>query len=190
MQRLFNIDKWKRLEDGTAVNFGNTNSRRVRLDVNSAGPCWVAHTDANGNTTLLGKVDGRDVLEFATPGEFALTVDGADLWFYTIDGENFSFSIPDADSFTKIIERRPRNHQLELMMYLQNQNMERRLADQREELAQLLDRRQQASAASAAQPAPAGDGTNGPGEPAAAGTDASAGNVAPADAGSGNATPA
>ena len=184
MQRLANIDKWFRIEDGQALNFGNVNPRRVRLDVNAPSPVSLFYADGDGNITFLANVVGRDVIEFAAYGEFAVQVQGGDCWFYTIDGEDVSFSIPDAVTLTKLVERRARNPELELMQHMMNRNLEARMAQQRNELEQLWSRRETARLAAASQPpaagAPGGDGI----EPEPVGDNVDAGGDKPAAGGS------
>lgn len=155
MQRVFNVEKWNRLVDGTTVNFPSPLERRVRLDVNCPGECRLSYVDGDGVMTFLGLIKGRDVVEFRAYGEFSLVADGADCWFYTVDGENFAFVLPDAETFTRIIERRPRNPEFEYMHYMMNRNIEARLEQQKHELEQLWARRGAAEAPVAAQPAPA-----------------------------------
>jgi len=149
MQRIGNIDKWFLVEQDKAITFANPEPRRIRLDVNSPSPSQLFYSDGNGEITFLANVHGRDVIELRADGEFSVTVQGADCWMYTIDGEDLSFSIPDAVTLTKLIERRARNPELELMQHMLNQNIERRLNAQRDELDQLWNRREAARAAAA-----------------------------------------
>lgn len=158
MQRLTNVDKWFVLEAGKSLNFENAAPRKIRLDVNAEAPARLYYVDGNGETTFLALVSGRDVVEFYNHGEFAVTADGADVWLYTIDGEDVSFSIPEAETFTKLVERRTRNPEVEMMQYMMKANMQAMLDAQRDEMARLLDQRDQAARAAAAQPAPSGDG--------------------------------
>lgn len=134
MQRIYNVDKWQHCPDGRAVNFANTEPRRVRLDVNAPDAVKLFYSDGNGELMFLGRVVGRDVIEFHAAGEFSITADGSDFWFYTIDGEEFFFDIPDAVILTKIADRRPRNPEFELMQYHANRNMELRMEQMRREL--------------------------------------------------------
>ena len=152
MQRLFNVHKWFVLEAGKALNFENHLARRVRLDVNAPAPAQLFYVTGNGEVTFLAAVSGRDVIEFASHGgDFAIQCEGNDVWLYTIDGEDVSFSNPGAVVFTKIVERRARNPELELMQHMMNRNLELRLEAQRNELVQLWNRREAAAAARAAQ---------------------------------------
>lgn len=149
MQRIHNVDKWQRVEDQRAVNFGKSEARRVRLDVNAPDPVKLFYSDGEGEIMFLARVEGRDVLEFFTTGAFAITVDGGDLWFFTVDGEDYSFSIPDAVILTRIAERRPRNPEFELMQYHANRNIEMRLQQMQRDLEEAWARREQAAPASA-----------------------------------------
>jgi len=154
MQRLHNIDKWEFAEPHQAVNFEAADPRKVRIDVNAPGKVAITYVDTKGLEVFLGIVEGRDVLEFTTTGEFALIPDGP-LWFYTIDGVKATFSIPDAITLTRIAERRARNLEFEMMQYKMNQNLERRLAEQRDQLVELLGRSEAVVPASAPKPAAA-----------------------------------
>lgn len=175
MQRLFNVDKWLHVEDGKAITFEKANSRRVRLDVNAPAPANLYYADGDGRITFLARVLGRDVIEFASYGEFSITVDGSDVWVHTIDGEDISFAIPDAVVFTRIVERRQRNPELEMMNYMMNANFQRLLEGQRDELEVLWDRREAAIRAEAEKRAPAGAGSADTTQPAPAGAASGAG---------------
>ena len=190
MQRLFNIDKWFVLEAGKALNFENPLARRVRLDVNAPGSAQLFYVTGNGEVTFLANVSGRDVVEFASHGgDFAIQCEGNDVWLYTIDGEDTSFANPGAVVFTKIVERRARNPELELMQHMMKRNLDMRMEAQRSELEQLWARREAAAASRAAQSAaasapasaasesqPDGDADAGSGGEPAAGGDRSSAN--------------
>lgn len=158
MQRLTNVDKWFILESGKTLNFENPLPRKVRLEVNAEGDARLYYVDGNGETTFLALVRGRDVIEFYNHGEFGVMADGVDVWLYTIDGEDVSFEIPEAETFTKLVERRTRNPEVEMMQYMMKQNMQAMLDAQRSEMEQLLNRRDAAARAAAEKPAPSGDG--------------------------------
>ena len=158
MQRLTNVDKWFVLEQGKTLNFENVAPRKIRLDVNAEAAARLYYVDTEGQITFLAAVQGRDVVEFYNHGEFGVTAEGADVWLYTIDGEDISFSIPEAETFTKLVERRTRNPEVEMMQYMMKANMQAMMDAQRGEMARLLDQRDAAARASAAQPAPASDG--------------------------------
>lgn len=165
MQRLFNIDKWFVVDAGKALNFEKTEPRRIRLDVNSVGPVKLFYADTAGEITFLAQVDGRDVIEFHCLGEFAVQVEGNDCWFATIDGEDISFSIPDAVRLTKIMERRARNPELELMQHLMQKNIVERMEHMRRDMEREWNRRAGASKPAAPQSAPAGADARSTGQP-------------------------
>lgn len=185
MQRLHNVDKWFEVAAGKAVNFGNTDPRKVRLDVNSAGPAVLWYSDGNGETFLLAQVQGRDVIEFFSTGAFSVTVEGGAVWMYTIDGEDISFVIPDAVKLTKLIERRARNPELELMQHMMNRNLETRLNAMRDEMARVLNQSLEAAKPAAAKPAAASDGAADGKKPESAKPADAGGGDKPADGGTG-----
>lgn len=156
MQRLFNVEKWQHVGDGSAISFANPEPRRVRIDVNAPLEARIYYAGTDGEVTFLANVFGRDVLEFRAYGEFSLTIEGSDVWFYTVDGEDYAFSIPDAVILTKLAERKPVNKELEMMKHLMNRNIERRLEQQRDELERLWDQRTAAAAAARAVPSDQG----------------------------------
>lgn len=158
MQRLHNLEKWSRLDEGKAANFDVANLRRVRIDFNAPFPVRLYVSDSEGVSTFLALVHGKDVVEFAIEGEFAITTEGGPVWMHTVEGEDFSFSIPDAETFTKLIERRARNPEVEMMKYAMEANMKAMLDAQRADLERLLDRRAAAAAAVAAKSPPESDG--------------------------------
>lgn len=174
MQRLSNIDKWFAVEDGKSISFENAQPRRMRLDVNAPVPVCLYYASSDGEVYFLARVEGRDCVEYGAIGEHSVTVEGGPVWMSTIDGEDFSFSIPDAVILTKLVERRPRNPELELMQHMMNRNIDARLAAQRNELEELWARRERAALAAAPKPAPTGDEAGRAAKSApAAGTDAS-----------------
>lgn len=166
MQRLHNVDKWFEIEPGKAVNFGNPEARFVRLDVNSFEPAALFYSDGNGETRFLARVLGRDVIEFRSTGEFAITVEGAAVSMYTIDGEDISFRIPDARKLTKLAERRARNPELEFMQYQMQRNITERMNAVRDEMERVFAQRVSDIEAAAAKPKAATDGASIPAKPA------------------------
>ena len=158
MQRIMNVDKWQVMQAGKAVPFASADARRVRLDVNAPAESTLWYIDGNVETTFLALVIGRDVIEFFAVGEFSIGCEGGDCWCYSIDGEDLSFSIPDAVSFTKVVERRPRNPEFELMRYEMQRNMQRMMDKQRDELGRILSQQRAAAEARAAKSPGAGDG--------------------------------
>lgn len=141
MQRIFNVDKWVNLPQGSQVEFPSTRPRRIRLEVNAPGDCTLYVVQPDGDLVFLALVRGRDTVEFVTDGKVGLMADGADCWIYTADGDDVSSVIPDAQSFTRIMERRQRNPELERIAAEMRFNTERRLEKQADELSALFAKR-------------------------------------------------
>lgn len=159
MQRLFNLEQWKCLSEGTQVDFRNPRPRTVRLELNSPGEAALYLIDGEGETFFLALVKGRDVVEFSAPGAFSLTVEGSDVYVLTVDGDDVSFIVVAPRIFTKIMERRRRNPELEYVTAMMQRNVERRLEQQSRELQQLFARRLEAAEqVSATRRLPSGSG--------------------------------
>lgn len=184
MQRLNNLAKWQHVKPDQAINLAGNDGRRVRLDVNAPFPVRLYHYDGNGEGTFLALVEGRDVIEFVAPASSSITVDGGELWCHTFDGEVLSVEVADAVKLTKMVTRRPRNHEMELMAYEMRRNSEQMYATIYDQLRREFAGRTAAPAAAAVQPQPSGDAAGAGGQPE---PDAGAGDGAgdePADAGS------
>lgn len=174
MQRIFNVDKWWKVSQGEALEFPNEKKRNVRLEVNTPNRAalWLIDQESE-EPYFLALVEGRETIEFGTTGKMALSVEGGDVWIFTADSDDPSVIILAPRIFTKIYERRRRNPEFELMMHKMQENMERRLAQQANELAWIVHRERTANGAGGASPADGYGGEPRPGEPAStAATDA------------------
>lgn len=166
MQRLFNLSKWTELRDGEALPFKGARPRTVRLELNAPDEVSLYSVE-NGEPIFLALVRGRDVVEFAPDGEFALAVEGGTVFVYTADGQDVHSIAPDPVIFTKIAERRRRDPAMELMMYEMNRNIEKRLQAQHADFERIIAAREAAGATPVA-PAAAGTPANGTPEPVSA----------------------
>lgn len=136
VQRLHNVDKWTTIEEGQSLAFLNGRERNVRLHVNTPSEVEVNYIcQKTGQVHFLALVKGLDVLEFGTVGPFEITVKGGFLNVFTNDGDDVSVAPTASEAFVEIMERRQRNPLLEQMMWEMNQNLERRLEMQANELA-------------------------------------------------------
>lgn len=142
MQRIFNVDKWTSIEVGQVLEFPVERPRLVRLEVNAPDVALLYLLDASGTAMFLARVCGRDTVEFISPGAFSLSVTDGACSVYTVDGTVGHRTVEAPQSFTTIVERRKRNPELDAMMRMMNQNIERRLAQQADELAEQYGRRQ------------------------------------------------
>lgn len=147
--KLWNISDWEPVNQDELFVLpappGRVNqSRKIRLEVNASWPTRVTLVRPGHKFFHLAVIDGMETIEFWAAGEIKFSfssalagTDDVEAWVYTADGLKTSTEIPDAETFTKIAERRARNPELEWMQYQMMQNIERRLGQQREELARL-----------------------------------------------------
>lgn len=135
MQKLFDVSKWRRAEAGEVLTFAGEGTRRVRLELSA--PLRAILTVVNGSSIVETVVSGRDVVEFTAEGEFAISASEGLFW-YTADGQDWSVAPVDDTTFTQIVERRVRNPEIEYMMYVQQMNMEKRLASQAADYERLI----------------------------------------------------
>lgn len=140
MQRMFNVAKWTRLDEGRSLVFGSNRPRVVRLEVNSREPVGLYLLDVPSGTTLfLAASCGRDTIEFHCGGNFSIVSDG-EVFIYTADGETIHAEIPDPVIFTRIAERRQVPPEIKAITDVMNRNIERRLAQQASEFNAILRR--------------------------------------------------
>lgn len=140
MQRMFNLSKWQRIAEGELVSFCGERPRTVRLEVNAPERVKLYVTEGKAEPVFLAAVEGRDTVEFSSDGAFDLYVVGGEISVFTAEGQDWTVQSVSNATFTKIVERRIRNPELEYMMAVTYANMEKRLAAQSAE----LDRRLQA----------------------------------------------
>lgn len=178
--RLYNVDKWTRLAAGEMVRFPGKRQRPVTVEVNAPGEARLDIVDAvTGETRFLAIVYGRQTLEF-TAGAFSIASDLDDTFIYTAEGEEVHHVNPAPESYTRIMEKRARNPELERIAHQITGNITRRLEAQLDERTAVMERRYAARAAqleaeaaarrAESEPAPSDD-ADAPGDEAA-GTDA------------------
>lgn len=143
--RLHNVSKWKLLEQGF-LPFVGDHHRKIRIDVN----CEVVTRfdivqpgegdDDDKLTMLAAGVQGLETLEFSAPADTVLHVTSeGEVWYFTNEGDDQSVPGVEDEIFTTIANRRARNPQLEMMMFKQEQNMNRRLKAQAAEFQAMID---------------------------------------------------
>lgn len=142
MQRIFNVDKWVVIEPGQVLEYPSERPRQVRVEVNSSDVGNLYLINAEGEAFHLARICGRDTVEFISPGKFSLSVADNPISVYTVDGTSGHVTVEAPQSFTTIVERRRRSPEIEAMMRMMQNNVERRLAQQAEELAEQYGRRQ------------------------------------------------
>lgn len=140
MQRMFNLSKWVRVNEGNVLHFGSERPRKVVVEVNS--PALAVLSCVQGERAdFLAQVNGRDSLEFYVNGAFGLTVSGSDVYIFTSDGDGTTIQPIDTESFTVLRDRRPRNPELEYMVAAMSENMNRRMAAHMREMESAFQRR-------------------------------------------------
>nr|QJB21595.1 MAG: hypothetical protein [Microvirus sp.] len=125
--RIHNIGKWNVCQPGKVLELAGTHKRKIRLEVNCVAPTRVDVIEGEKGT-FLAVVQGYEVIEFVAGAQahVAFTSDD-EVWYFTNDGDEIAAERPEVVSFTKIASRRARNPELELMMFKQQQNINRRL---------------------------------------------------------------
>ena len=128
MIKLDSLTRWTRLGKGQILELPGETNRRIRLNVNSPGYAGLYTVDADGLPTFLATADRRDVIEFAAEGNVRIGTQDDDVFVYTAENEPTFTIIENAEVFTQIATRAVRNPDLEYMMFLQEQNIQRRIA--------------------------------------------------------------
>nr|QJB21263.1 MAG: hypothetical protein [Microvirus sp.] len=150
MVKLNELSRWRALAQGEVLTLPEGNSRRIRLEVNSPGRAPFYIVDSPNQMRFLAAPVGRDVIEFIAEGEISITTGGDDVFVYTAELEPTFTVIEDAEVFTQVAIRAARNPDMEHMMYLQQQNIERRMAQLQAEMEARLDQSYEAGRADAA----------------------------------------
>ena len=131
MKNLKDINKFILAEPGSALSLVDGEfPREVRLEINAEETVRLAVRSESKPELLrfLTDVRGRDTVVFTLdePGEVGWTSDGQ-VWLWTVELEAAAV-ISDAESFTKIAERRPRNPDMERVARKMQENADRRMA--------------------------------------------------------------
>lgn len=140
MQRIFNFDEWAQMSPEFVPSFGAETSpaRVVVLEVNAEDKCKLFVRTNDGQEHFLALVEGRDEIQFSVEGEWGLVVVGGMCNIKTAEMQDMEMQPVDDTTFTTLMERRVRNPELEMMMFLANQNVEKRLAEQSAEFDRRL----------------------------------------------------
>lgn len=128
MPKLDSLDRWIALPVGSRLTLPGDAPRRIRLNVNSPGltPLYIVTPD--GEVRFLASAYCRDTIEFAAGGNVVIMTETEHVSVYSAENEPTFTVIENAESYTQIANRAARNPDLEYIEFMQNQNMERRLA--------------------------------------------------------------
>lgn len=138
-----NLDKWTAAEPQRELVLpGRAAPRRIRLDLNASHETgvYVTTEEKGAKPQFVAVVKGRQTVQFRASGTLRVAFaipNGGQCWFNTIDGETVAFEPSTNPSFTKPWQRKPRNHDLEVVMMRMQRNQERML----EQLQAETDRR-------------------------------------------------
>jgi len=172
MQKLNDLENWRQVEARQSINLPANKRRRVRLHFNSPEPVALYIADASGKADrFLARVCGLDTVEFYASGALAIIPDGV-VQYCTTEGEKTHIENAGKEAFTKIHERRARNHELELMAYMAREN-QRRMDETLQQNREVLDELRRVQGGDK----PKGDNGDA-GKPPAKPADASAGGTA------------
>lgn len=129
--KLNTLERWTLVPEKGGVSLKSRGGRKVRVQFNSEIERRLYITRSSGEIRYLTTLpEGHSSLEFVDDGDLMLTAEDTkqgELWAYTSEMEPAHIAVPDPVIFTKIAHRRTRNPELEQMMFLMNQNIERRL---------------------------------------------------------------
>lgn len=142
MQKIYDLKTWIELPESQRLEFSSDRPRTVRFEVNAPKEAALYVAGDDGELRFLALVKGRDTIEFSADGAFSLMAEGDQLqavWIKTADGDDVSVEHDAPDNFTKIVERRRRNPELELLVAKAMANQERRLAQQEAEIRALRE---------------------------------------------------
>lgn len=182
MQKIYDVDKWMFLGEGSEYVFPRGIARKVRVEVNAPGEAGLyLRVGEAEQPVFLALVKGRDTIEFyARRGvEFAILPEGSGVFFHSIDGADVSYINPAPVSFTKIVERKARNREAELIQWQAQANLRRMMEAQESELRAIIATRLEAERALAESARNAsGGGGKPPSDAGAAPSDGSDGEAA------------
>lgn len=137
MIQLNNLRDWKSLGEGEVLELHKKKSRSVKLHLSAPDPTRLYYQYPGDSPRFLARVCGIDVVSFVCEGEIDVIADGPVL-FRTADNER-AVAQPDGEKFTKMMERAPRNPEMEAVQRAMYANMERRLAQQSAEFNRVLN---------------------------------------------------
>lgn len=140
--RLHSLSRWKLLEAGKYIEINGERDRKVRVEFNTEAPTRLdlVWTEAEETEiTFLAVILGMEVVEFHAPAGTAIVATSeGEVWYFTDEGEVVATD-KEAVSYTKIMNRRARNPQLEMMMFKMEQNMNARMALMEDEVAARIE---------------------------------------------------
>ena len=139
MMRWYDLASWVALPAGKTIGFDNPKPRTVRLDVQLEEPGVVRVTTGEG-VMMAGYVASNETIEFFASGQYVVGAD-VDMYVYTSDLEVVHIENEGGEAYTRIVERRQRNPELEAMERRMHENMQRLFAKTQNEREAAVNRR-------------------------------------------------
>lgn len=139
MQQLYNLRDWKQLNEGEVLELPKDKFRSVKLMVNAPHETILLYQVPAEAPQLLAVVKGLETITFRLQGAIDIIADGP-IAYRTADNER-AVAKPDGEKYTKMMERSPRNPEMEAVHAQMMRNMERRLAQQAKEFNRVMHER-------------------------------------------------
>lgn len=126
MYDLKELSRYVEITD-KGIRFPEDSPRSIRLEVLAEKETSLYVKDGKDDPAYIGTFRGFDVVKFNAFGPVHLQADGPGVRVYTTEFQSDIIEIPDAVSFTRVMERKVRNPELEKIERTMRINMERRL---------------------------------------------------------------
>lgn len=122
--KLSNLAAWRVVNPGDGILLPG-GKRRVRIAFNTPAQTEITVLHAN-KAYLLGVVTGFDEFEFGVDEAVEVHLDSDKPCYWRTDDGDQTATQPSTDTFTKMMERKERNPELEYMMYMAEVNANKR----------------------------------------------------------------
>lgn len=137
--KIGNLNRWRLLPTESVLEFPVEGGARLRVEFNTETDTRIEAISETG-TTFIGTVKGNDTVEFSTDGPISIAaLSEGEVWYHTGDGEAEVFDLQHLRDFKGIMQRAPRNPELERIMFTMQQNtlrVEAALAETKRALAE------------------------------------------------------
>lgn len=128
VKRIQNLSKWNVLAAGEALQLEGDHRRKIRVELNAPMRTRV-DVIAEGITVFLATIEGLDVVEFTADGVVQLVFSAlndaevSEVWYFTSDGDQYARSTVNPVTFLELpVGGVVRNPQVEMMIFKQQQN--------------------------------------------------------------------
>lgn len=132
MIKIRKFNEWVALKEGDGLKLPSDKMRTVRLELNAPGETNLA-VKQDGKWTYLCTFQGNEILELGWSGDLELKADGP-IWYYTPERDKRHITVENPVVFTRILNRRKRNPEMEALMYKLQENMQSRMDAQIQEI--------------------------------------------------------